>query len=123
MLVKDILYRQKHIISPLYAVDIIRDRNEPDTHIRKNPFEIPARIDIIPSESRKILHNDAVYISLIYIIHHPSECGTVEVCARISVVNIRIIEHYVFTPVYVVHEEFSLIYDAVTFLLVTVLPR
>ncbi len=70
------------------AVKIVIYRNNPYPQKRENLFHIIADFDIIPPDSRKIFHYNALNLPGFYICHKPLPTVPVETGSRRAVVRI-----------------------------------
>ena len=119
---KNIFQRQQHIVGTGLTVHPIVDRNKSDLMAWKIPLQIVAHIDVVPSKTGEILHDNTVYPAIFNVGHHSLEGGSVKVGTGISVVGVVAYCLKLRIAGTVVLNEPLLVENAVALHTVTVLP-
>ena len=86
----EIFERNQHFIRCahfLCRVYIVVDGNETHTQIGKNFLNITPRLNVVPTESGQILHNDAVHPAGFDVLQHFLKCRAFEADPRISIIH------------------------------------
>ena len=95
------------------AVITVRNRNETDPQHREYLFNVPSGLDIVPSKTGKILHNDAIDLACSDIRKHSLEFRSFKIDTTETVIRIGIDDLDLRVRLQIVHDQFILIGDTV----------